>query len=311
MLWIDDQIDKFVNTLDYKSDIENYLKELFFIPIIDICETVDEAKILITGKKYDLILSDYNIDTEKGDAFIRYIRDQHVNTEILFYTAQREPLMVDERSRDRISFFIIPDDLYGFPAFLEKIKQLIDLTIEKLQDLTVIRGLVMAETSQIDKLMEEIIFHYFVTQKNNERDSIWNKLMDEMEKNQKDKLDKSTNNCEKKCTLKLRKKEVKDIIKSLEFESSRKAKTINKIMEQEKYDYNTTNKNYFEDYKSEISEHRNNLAHSYSEEKNGIEVIITKKDEGEIVYDKNKFKEIRENILKYLDALNKLKVKLG
>lgn len=305
ILWVDDKIDSFINTLGYESDIKNYLDKLFFTPILDTYETVEEAKKMLTKNKYDLILSDYNIDTEKGDDFIRYVRRQNVNTEILFYSALTTVPGLDI---DRISFFSIPTT-DGYPQLLEKIKNLIKLTIEKLQDLTVIRGLVMAGTSHLDKLMEEIILHYFITQKNNERDKIFEEILSELEKNHKNKL--KTDDCKKNCTIKLRQKKMQDIIVSIDFESSRKARTINKIIENiEKFTYETK-KNFYEDYFSEIIEYRNNLAHSRSEQRGNSEVLIPKKQNEEIIFDEAKFREIRENILKYAKVLKDLKMSLG
>ena len=44
-----------------------------------------------------------------------------------------------------------------------KMKTVIDLTVDKLNDLTNLRGLVMAEVSELDMIMKEIISKYFFT----------------------------------------------------------------------------------------------------------------------------------------------------
>jgi CheY-like chemotaxis protein len=305
ILWVDDRINTFIE-IGYKFEIENYLKNLFFQPFLDTCITADDAKSLIQKNKYDLILSDYNMDNEKGDDFIRHLREKNVNTEILFYTAQESELNLVRI--DRISFFTIPK-IDGYPQFLEKVSQLIDLTVDKLQELTVVRGLVMAETSQLDKLMEDIIHHYFVIQKSDDREALFNKILKEIEIDYKGKLKKPEDGYKHSCTLKIREKEIQKIIESKDFETSRKARAINTIIEKQKFDYKTDN-NFYEDYLLKVISIRNDLAHSYSEQKNGNEVLKTKRQGVEIVFDKEKFKEIRQNILEYNELLRKLKTSL-
>jgi CheY-like chemotaxis protein len=306
ILWVDDRINTFIS-IGYKSEIENYLKSLFFQPFLDTCITADDAKESLKKNKYDLILSDYNMEQEKGDEFIRHLRKENVNTEILFYTAQESEL--DLTQIDRISFFIIPK-IDGYPPFLEKVFQLIDLTVDKLQELTVIRGLVMAETSQLDKLMEDVIYHYFITQKSDERNDLFDKILKEIEIDYKKKLTKPEDDCQYSCVLKLRKNEIKEIIESTDFETSRKARSVNTIIKKQQFVYKT-NKNFYEDYFSEVISIRNDLAHSRSEHKNGKDVLITKKQGAAIVFDKEKFKEIRQNILKYIEILENLKTNLS
>jgi CheY-like chemotaxis protein len=306
ILWVDDKIND-TSEPDFKPDIENHLKALFFLPILHPCETVEEAKVLIDSNKYDLILSDYNIDTEKGDAFIRYVRDKNVITEILFYTAQKD---LPRPEQDRISFFKATGPGWHFD-FLETIKRIISLTVEKLQELTVIRGLVMAETSQLDKLMEDIILHYFVTQENLERNVIFIEILNSLEADYKKRLKKSKDGCKDDCVHSLREKQKHEIITSMDFDSSRKARTINTIIKKQNFDYKATRQNFYEDYREEIIYVRNDLAHSHSEQKKGVEVLITTRQKNEIVFDETTFKEIRQNILKFSDVINDLKSDLG
>lgn len=79
----------------------------------------------------------------------------------MFYSALEE---VPKLNIDRITFFNIPKP-NGNPKLLEKMKSMIDLTIEKLSDLQIIRGIVMSEVSELDILMEKIAYKYFVENK--------------------------------------------------------------------------------------------------------------------------------------------------
>lgn len=307
VLWVDDKIDDFID-LGYHQRISNYLIELFFIPTIETCETAQEAKDLVVTNKYDLILSDYNIDAEKGDDFIQFVRANNINTEILFYTAQNG---IPKLDIDRISFLNINSSTAeGYLNLFNKTTKLIDLSIEKLHELTTIRGLVTSETSVLDKTMEDIIDTYFVVNKSAERTLLFNQVIDSIEKSTKDNLKKS-DICDKKCTLKLRGKSISEVIHSTSFESSRKARSINKIIEKEGIVIGDgTVTNFYEDYLSKIINIRNDLAHSSSEIRGGKEVLITKKTEGEIFFDANKFSEIRKNILYYQRFLNSIQLQI-
>lgn len=210
VLWVDDKIDDFID-LGYHQRIHDYLNELFFIPTIATCETAQEAKDLVVTNKYDLILSDYNIDAEKGDDFIQFVRANNINTEILFYTAQNG---IPKLDIDRISFLNINSSTAeGYSNLFDKTTKLIDLSIEKLHELTTIRGLVTSETSVLDKTMEDIIDTYFVVNESAERTELFNQVIDGIERSTKDSLKKS-DVCDKKCTLKLREKTISEIIHS-------------------------------------------------------------------------------------------------
>ena len=65
--------------------------------------------------------------------------------------------------------------------------------------------------------------------------------------------------------------------------------------------------NTHESYLKDIIGIRNLLAHSYSKiNEEGTEVLVSKKDGNEIVFDKNKIKEIRQRILLYEKMLDDL-----
>lgn len=293
ILWVDDRKDEF-EELDYPSSLKNYIADLYFEPFVDFFESVEEAKVAIKGTKYDVIFSDYNIGmADRGDDFIAYVRAQNVNTEILFYSALEN---VPKLNLDRISFFNIPKP-NGHPKLLEKMKSLIDLTIEKLTDLQIIRGIVMTEVSELDNLMERVIIKFFMDPNGNpypQREHIFNELMDKFDDDYKNNLKTPDLKCSKRCSHKIRIRPITDIVGSLFFESYKKARTISKILEIVEAGHN----NFLNDYKSEIIDIRNMLAHCESQMINGSEVLVTKRGEKR-VFNSEEFIVIRHNILKY------------
>lgn len=311
ILWVDDRKSTF-ESLEYDKNIQDYIQELFFEPNLVFCETAEEARGCISTTRFDVIFSDYNIgdgdSMEKGDDFISHVRSQNVNTEILFYSAQNKVPPLDV---DRISFFSIPSTTDGYPKLYEKMTKLVDLTIEKLQDLTSIRGLVMAETSELDKLMEDITYSYFVgnsldEETKKQRESTFNEILDGLDADYKNNLH-NPNKCDNTCSHKIRKSSIDKIITNISFDSARKARSINKLIEIEKIKLDGVKKTFFEDYLVDIIKTRNDLAHSQSKMTDGVEILITKKTPNEVVFDEVKFKEIRKTILFYEHILNKIR----
>jgi hypothetical protein len=84
---------------------------------------------------------------------------------------------------------------------------------------------------------------------------------------------------------------------------SREAK-LQKIIETEKIPYTPQNSNFYEDYRIEMLTMRNHLAHCISRRKEGKEILITKN--GEVEFDDNRFREIRQQIRKYNNLFNEI-----
>lgn len=310
ILWVDDRIDEY-KMLEIDREIESYVRELFFEPHLYMYETVEDAEKDLKSRRYDVIFSDFNISENKsGEDFINDIRKQNVNTEVLFYSAKQDLPII---SLDRISFLNLKRDA-SYDELKKKMISLIDLTIEKLNDLTSLRGLVMAETSELDKNMEDVCYRYFVQNKTEISDYIFEEVIKSLEKDYLNKLEKS-NNCDKKCSHKIRKLIHKEnIITNIAFDSSRKARSVKKIIKETNFSLDNygINEDFYEAYLKEIIETRNLLAHSYSIIKDsGEENLISKKDGKEIVFDKDIIKNIRKRILLYKNILSDLYNKLS
>lgn len=299
VLWVDDNKDEFSKE---EKALNSFIEELFFEPKIDFCEDIASAKKFIDIEKYDVIFSDYNIDEEKGDDFISFIRGKSVNTEVLFYSGQNQ---LPEGRLDRVTFFFETGS-HREERLLKKMKELISLTVAKLNDLTQLRGLVMSEVSELDIRMENLITLYFVIENEEEAKSrrkyFEDKIIKNVEDSTKQKLERV--DCAKKsCKHKWRTKTMPEIISSIEFESSKKALTVDLIME--KLSYSFPQENFYDTYLNEIINNRNDLAHSYSEVEDGVEILITKKH-GNIKFTEIDISIIRKNIRKYSVVFNEL-----
>lgn len=322
VLWVDDEKEKFEN-LGYHNEISEYVKDLFFEPTVDLCDSVDEALEKTKSTKYDIIFSDYNIgEKEKGDVFIKTIRKSNINCEILFYSAQQDlPNILQDGNSvplNRISFMRLEPN--GYANMIATMKSTIDLTVEKLQNISAIRGFVMAEVSDLDVKMANIIKIFFADGTSGKKTKFDKHIVKPIEKNIKLMLEQTecleliNNNTQKKikttpCKHKWRNIPIGEIISNVDFESSHKARTINLIIKEIGYPYKYKDKNFFEDYKKDIIANRNNLAHCTSFFQDGIEVLKTK--EGDKTFSKEDFSKIRKSILEYNDLFEKILISIN
>lgn len=155
ILWIDNDIDDYIANGEVAS-IGTFLSDLGFESNVVTVDDEGELDNFIFKHKYDLILSDFNLNATTGDVIIQEIREnKRFSTEILFYSAKnnfRDQPEVKERLAfmDRITFHTNRD------TFLDKVEKLIILTLDKLLELNATRGLITSETSQLDVIIEEL-----------------------------------------------------------------------------------------------------------------------------------------------------------
>lgn len=292
ILWFD-------NEPDWVESIEDDIREIIedeycFIYDKELREKDSPSS---SYNNYDLILMDLNLEDGKtGDLLIQNIRSLDIYTDVLFYSADGISKIKEKAQALGLEgvYFSGRDK----DAFLEKLHKVILSTINKVQDLNNLRGLVMSEVSELDAMMENIIHRYFVDNGNDEKTQIFHKhITKDIEKSTKSKLISHT--CKKECSHKWKDKKIDEIIHLLEFESSKKAQTINLIINNESIDYSARNANFYEDYKVDIIDMRNNLAHCVSEFVDEQEVLNTKKGDESIIFDADMFKTVRSNIKKY------------
>ncbi|MBE6401304.1 MAG: hypothetical protein E7037_04660 [Verrucomicrobia bacterium] len=270
--------------------------------------------------QFDLIIADMNL--AKGVTAMELMdiirREKKVFTEVLFYSSEGELAVRKVLANYKI------DGAYcsgrDNEDFEYKAREVILTLIKKTQDLTNMRGLVMAEVSELDLLMERIIRKFLSTVGDREKEAFKKNIVGDVEKSLKNLLQAGTVRfsgvsgegkceCGKTCVHVWNNESVDRIISSLGFESSRKARAIHLIIAKGFLKYNPQRANFFEDYKREIIEVRNKLAHCKSEVVDGNEVLITQKGAQER-FDDALFKEIRTNIKKYRDLFQKYETDL-
>lgn len=166
ILWIDDDTDAIERP---KNQIKKYLEDDYGfecneedVVVKDYDEFENDYVYEDSGKKivkdsikeFDLLLVDFDLGEEgqTGDILINLIRTK-VYSEILFYSTNYSDLRSKLNNNDFMDgvFTSSRDELE------EKTKKLINVTIKKVQDVNNLRGLIMAEVAELDRIKKRII----------------------------------------------------------------------------------------------------------------------------------------------------------
>jgi hypothetical protein len=139
-----------------KRLVKRVVEELGFVFPEPRNEINDDNLNTIDFQLYDLIIADLNLaNGEKGSTILNTIREKGIYTEVVFYSSEGEAYVRSELQKFQIDGAYCADR--DNDDFIDKVSHVIQTTVKKVQDLNNMRGLIMAETSDIDKTMFEII----------------------------------------------------------------------------------------------------------------------------------------------------------
>jgi CheY-like chemotaxis protein len=152
VLWVDDREDSLP---PIQQPIEDYLDGLGFRLVVVWRKDGSNVESLAADPELDLIIMDQNLGPVPGDELIRRIRQHEKFVEIILYS--QDPAT---NLRDKDAGL---DGIYRTHRNdIEKVlKRVIDRTIRKTQDLNVMRGLVIAETIDIENQIERMMVRAF------------------------------------------------------------------------------------------------------------------------------------------------------
>lgn len=298
ILWIDNDIQDYIENGEV-NNLKSYLEELGFEPnIVTVDDEADLDK-FIHNYKYDLIISDFNLNAMTGDIIIERIRvDKGFSTEILFYSAKsnfRDKPEVKDRLAfmDRITFHSSRD------TFLNKVEVMIRLTLDKLLELNATRGLITSATSELDVEIEEIVMQLIIRHNKSAEDLkeiVTKKVFIPLEtrfQNFWSTYDNFQNYFHKIDAVK--KWEVlRDLLKPLKAETE-----IGTFL-----DINKT-------YQEQIIKIRNQFAHSKAIDNNGVVKLKGQIDGEDFEFTEQSCVEIRRNIINHKRNIERLKYSLA
>ncbi len=284
ILWVEDDNNWYEDT---KGLLEDTLEETGFIMDCTRIEGVDELKSLIEQdglQKFDLVLVDFKLgenDTKFGDKVIGLIRDKNIYTDIIFYSSQLSA--VHQKIQENKIEGVYSSNREHIE---DKFDDIFNKTIKKIQEVNTMRGLLMAETSDLDELMVDII------QIALQRD-FGNTLSDYIIKEMKNTINKNSSAIEGEAKIS---EKIKD---SRIFTSFHKAKAINKIY---KLHPELSDDKFFENYNKDVLKTRNIFGHV--KEENGK--LVSTLTGAEETFTEEGCIEIRKNLIKHRNKLEAL-----
>lgn len=284
--WIKSKIDEISNIVENENfifEVNTFKKEEDF-----------------TGNynDYDFILVDLKLnDGTKGTKIIQDIRSGECYTDVLFYSQEGEEKLRQEIIKESLEgvFFCHRED------FLEEFKKIFLKTLKKVQHPNNLRGLVMAETCDLDKLKKKILKEYFSLNHSKQLE-LEQKIHEKIEEFIKQNIDRINHYRKELFSINVEKskerseKAILEMIDESFFDFSKKARTIKNLIEFMGLDIDFD----FEDYNSSIIEKRNKLAHEPEKITNGK---IYFKD---LCFTQDECRLIRKDIRRYKTLLEKI-----
>lgn len=265
ILWIEDNP---ISIRRDKNKIIEYITDLGFECIDDdeekdimVINSFDEFEEKIGYEKtadYDLLLVDLDLGKkptkDEGESIIRKIRDEKVYSEIVFYSSQYEELQSKLRGHFVEGIFTSSRE-----ELADKVESIIAVTIKKTQDVNNLRGLIMAEVAELDRIKKRIIEKF-----SKEADSNFKKYIKE------DVFSKIKKDLESlSCLVKVEDSEcshdeinLEELQKNFFYDTFKKSRTIYKIKRKKCNHVDFKH----DDYKKDVIDKRNVLAHQKEDE---------------------------------------------
>lgn len=148
IIWVDDS-PAFVASIE--DDIVEHIREKGFEPIIEKYEDADPVEGGFQQSNVDLVIIDHNLYDATGDKIILDLRAKGHFTEIIYYSVKLPP----QNEKWNGVFLATREQL---PDVIQRV---VDLTIHKLRDLGVFRGLMIAQCIDLEVKIEELILKWF------------------------------------------------------------------------------------------------------------------------------------------------------
>lgn len=247
-------------------------------------------------KEFDLILVDFALDSgDRGSSIIENIRKHNVYTEVLFYSQDLDAIRqaIKEKWVDGVYTSSRNKD-----DFQEKFEKVFLTTIRKIQQISSMRGLVLSETSQLDVMIEDIIAT-FLSNSDEETNKKFKAYVIQ------DCIINSHNSNSKKIEKLTEEVSDEELINHRLFDSYKKMRSAAKILKILNSKELISPSDFHNQYKSEVIDTRNDLAHAHEVEQDGVRVLMTRK--GQRQFDENTCVEIRNSLKKHQGYLIEIK----
>ncbi len=242
---------------------------------------------------FDILLVDLQLDNNTGDGgndVIKLIRNNEIYTDIIFYSSAYD--RIQELIKTELLEGVYISDRKNLETKFEKVAK---TTIRKIQDVNTIRGLLMAETCDLDDLMLEIILKAL----KNDKDSV-------LEKYAIKKMKRTISDNQKR--LESGKNTIIEKIKNVHiFTPFHKALVINKICSLN----NLNIDKFFDNYFHNVIKTRNIFAHVKEENRGGKSVLVSNISGKEEIFDEERCIDIRKKLIEYRSILEDISSRIN
>ena len=232
-----------------------------------------------------------------GDKIIKDVREANIFNDVIFYSTVRGDVKQAVFDNDLDGVYFSSRDPEHFEL---KVINVMDMTIKRYHDINNLRGLVMSETSEFDALMDETITTY-IDQKNTPTD--WTPFIHAL----KTWYDNNAVSGLPRCFINFSYSDFTAYKDNFtKFTSYMRMMTIGYILGQNmSVTYVGSGGTFMDEYKSEILDYRNMLAHTKAEQEVDLSKSLTFKGK-KITFNEAKYIEIKENLKKYKEFLEEL-----
>lgn len=297
ILWVDDHKAFFKNHRNYiKEHLEEKGFDVNITEYTSFQEFQENGNTQLQQKEYDLFLIDLNLDHgNTGDQIISEIRTNHVLTDVIFYSTQLRD--VKQKIIDNVIEGVY---ITNRSDFEDKVTDVIDVTIRKVQDVNNLRGLIMAEVAELDRLKKEIVKKYTLNNKDHDnlkkyvKEYIFSKIKKDIE--DYDFLIKDDDS--------YKNMELDQLIENLIYDSYRKARTVYRI---KRLEPNCSSIPFvFDEYYKDVIKKRNVFAHEEESTRKDGTKFLTYKNGDLLEFDEEHCIKIRKDIKKYKQILKNI-----
>ncbi len=290
-LWIENEPEWLDSTIE---TVSNIVSEHGFVLQSDRCFSAEEFYQKNSANphflnKYDLILTDFHLGPgDDGNVLINKIRDDKRSpfTDIIFYGQDQEAISQRLNEHFIEGVYKSPRDIGLFSTKFEKV---FESTIKKVQDISMMRGLVISAASELAIRVTKITQRYVEKLDPNAKSELRSYVL----KIVKERIDGSS-----KKQVELNGLELHDLVSDHFFDDSQKVRILNKIYQQHKI----SNFKFSKDYTDEVISVRNDLGHCEESEKNGKKVLVTRK--GEKTFTDEECVEVRKKLINHQQRLD-------
>jgi len=303
ILWIDNDDSIYRH---HQNDIEEHLLSLGFSPkitkgkdyntFIELESELNDFNLFILDYKLDKIKDNNGLDkVVNGNKIIQDIRDEKsIYTDVIFYSAVEND-MREQAYKDKLNGVYFTSR--NFDDFEDDVLGVIDVTIKKVQDVNNLRGLIMAEVAELDRIKKSILLKY----------NTKNKDCTELKKYIKDNVFENINEeladleCITNSDCEYYQIDFEKLINNFFYDSYKKSRTVFKV---KKLDTKCSTIPFIhQDYYKEVIKKRNVFAHEEEKIRPDGTKYLNYPNGKPLEFNKEHCIKIRKDIKKYKELL--------